>query len=181
MASSDVVLPLSKRPLDLLFLAFFVVNLTVITYIIDIEQLIIKDPRNFKYPLWPPPFCVDIIHWYGNTFDPVLMARPVWWKVTIWWDSLFFGPFYAFAIYAFVHGKEWIRIPSIIYSSVLLTIISVILSEEIWGPVPAANLPFVLAVNVPWVLFPLGLLYRCATNELLFTSPSAGNPPKKRQ
>jgi hypothetical protein len=42
---------------------------------------------------------VDVIHWWGNTFDPVLIARPAWWKVTIWIDALFFGPYYLFAIY----------------------------------------------------------------------------------
>ncbi len=38
------------------------------------------------------------------------MARPVWWKVTLLFDAVFFGPFYTFAIYAFVRGKEWIRL-----------------------------------------------------------------------
>jgi len=87
---AETVIPLSKRPLDWVILVFFFFNITIVTYIVDIEQLIIADPTNFEYPLWPPPFCVDIIHWYSRTFDPVLLARPVWWKVTIWWDALFF-------------------------------------------------------------------------------------------
>ena len=45
------------------------------------EQLVIADPYDFEYPSWPPRFMVDAVHWWGRTFDPLLMARPTWWKV----------------------------------------------------------------------------------------------------
>jgi hypothetical protein len=118
--TARVPIPLSRRRLDLLFVAFFLLNLLFITYIVDIEQIIIPDPAHFQYPIWPPAPLVDLIHWYGRTYDPLLLARPPWWKATIWIDSLFFGPFYAVAIYAYLKGKDWIRIPSIIWASVLL-------------------------------------------------------------
>jgi hypothetical protein len=153
-------LPLSKRKIDWLLLAYFFINLTFITYIVDVEQIIIADPANFTYPLWPPRMFVDLIHWYGRTFDPVLMARPVWWRVTIWWDSLLFGPFYVLAIYAYVRGRNWIRIPSIIWASIMLSGVTVILSEETWGPHATPNLPMVLMLNAPWVLIPLYILIR---------------------
>jgi hypothetical protein len=103
--------PLRERPLDWLILGFFVVNLGFITYIVDVEQLVVPDPAHFEYPLWPPRSMVDLVHWWGNHFDPLLMARPPWWRATIWLDSIFFGPFYALAIHALVKGKEWIRVP----------------------------------------------------------------------
>jgi len=107
------------------------------------------------------------------------MARPVWYKVTLVWDAIFFGPFYFFAFYAFYKGRDWIRIPVIIYSSVLLTILSVIMSEEIYGPVPAINLPFVSALNAPWILVPLTLLIRMVLNPHPFTTTSTVT--KKKQ
>ena len=61
---------------------------------IDIEQLVIADPAHFTYPIWPPRFMVDLIHWWGRTYDPPLMAREPWWRATIWIDQLVFGPFY---------------------------------------------------------------------------------------
>jgi hypothetical protein len=67
-------IPLSKRPGDIAILVFFVINILFITYIVDIEQLIIPDPSHFTYPLWTPPAAVDLIHWWGRTFDPVLRA-----------------------------------------------------------------------------------------------------------
>src|SRR6516164_8394734 len=165
------IIPLSKRPGDITILAFFVINILFITYIVDLEQLVIADPAHFTYPLWPPPIAVDAIHWWGRTFDPVLLARPAWWKVTIWIDALFFGPFYVIAIYAFIKGKEWIRIPSIIYASALLTIVLVILGEEMAGMHATPHLPIVFLANLPWLLFPIYIIYRMWRYPYPFTRP----------
>ena len=62
------IIPLSKRPGDIAMLAFFLVNILFITYIADLEQLIIADPAHFAYPLWPPPIAVDAIHLVGTHF-----------------------------------------------------------------------------------------------------------------
>jgi hypothetical protein len=32
------------------------------------------------------PGLVDLVNWWGRTFDPLLMARPPFWKATIWID-----------------------------------------------------------------------------------------------
>ena len=44
-------IPLSKRPGDIAILAFFLINILFITYIVDLEQLVIADPAHFTYPL----------------------------------------------------------------------------------------------------------------------------------
>jgi len=163
------VIPLRQRRGDLAILAFFLVNLLFITYIVDIEQLIIADPYHFTYPIWPPAPLVDAIHWWGNTFDPPLMARPIWWKMTIWIDDLFFGPFYVVAIDAFIKGKNWIRIPSIVYSSMLLTNVLIILGEEFAGEHATAHFPVVFLANLPWLLFPLYIAYRIGHSPTPFT------------
>lgn len=163
------VIPLKDRKIDWIPLGFFFINILFITYIVDIEQIIIKDPYNFDYPLWPPAIFVDLIHWWGKNFDPVLMARPVWWKVTIWWDSLLFGPYYVIAIYAFIKGKEWIRIPSIIWASIMLSGVAVILGEELFGNHPTPNRPIVLLANAPWVIIPMFVLIRMWVKEHPFT------------
>jgi hypothetical protein len=162
-------IPLKERRTDYIYIAFFILNLLVITYIIDIEQLVIKDPANFKYPVWPLPFFIDMVHWYGNSFDPLLMARPVWWKATIWLDVLFFGPYYLFAAYAFIKGKDWIRVPTLIIMPILFTNVFIILSEEIWGLIPAKNLPMVLLSNASWFLFPVFLIWKMSKNQYPFT------------
>lgn len=167
-------LPLSKRPLDIALIVFFCVNLFFITYIVDIEQLIIADPNHFQYPTWPPKSMVDLVHWYGHNFDPPLMARPAWWRATIWIDAVFFGPFYAFAIYAYAKGKNWIRFVSIIWASVMLTNVSIILFEEVCGEHASPRLDRVFLSNAAWVIFPLLIMYRMWRS----VTPFSGNAGK---
>ncbi|HTJ50035.1 MAG TPA: emopamil-binding family protein [Cyclobacteriaceae bacterium] len=154
------LIPLKKRPLDIIIIVFFIINLIFITYMIDVEQLVISNPDNFQYPLWPPAWMVDLVHWYGRTFDPVLMARPAWWRATIWIDSIFFGPFYAVAIYAFWKGKNWIRFGSIVWASVMLTNVTIILFEEVNGEHASPELFRVFLANAAWIIFPVIVMYR---------------------
>lgn len=173
MKTARVPIPLSRRRFDLLFIGFFLVNLLFITYLVDIEQVIIPDPSHFQYPIWPPAPLIDLMHWYGRTYDPLLMARPPWWKATIWIDELFFGPFYAVALYAYTKGKDWIRIPSIIWASVMMTNVTIILSEEIFGPFASPQLVVVLMANLPWILLPIAVITRMSRREFPFTEPAA--------
>lgn len=158
-----------QRPFDIAIVVFFVINLVFVTYMIDVEQLVIADPDNFEYPLWPPKWMVDLVHWYGTTFDPVLMARPAWWRATIWIDSLFFGPFYAVAIYAWWKGKNWIRFGSIVWASVMLTNVTIILFEEVKGSHASPELFRVLLANAAWVIFPVLVLVRMWRSQLPFS------------
>ena len=102
-------LPLSSRPLDVALIAFFAVNLCFTTYVVSLEQLVIADPARFTPPAWPPERLLALVHWWERSFDPLLLARPAWYRATIWLDVLVFGPFYAVAIYAFARGRDWIR------------------------------------------------------------------------
>src|SRR5215469_207239 len=176
MCHMQETIPLSKRPLDIILVAFFAINLLFVSYLIDIEQLVIANPAHFTYPIWPPAPVIDAVHWWGRTFDRLLLARPVWFKVTIWLDNLLYGPFYAIAIYAFSKGKEWIRIPSIIYATMMLTGVIVILSEEAFGQYHAssANLPIVVGANASWIIFPVIILLRMGLAEHPFTRQAAG-------
>ncbi len=162
-------LQLARRRIDLVFIAFFLINVCFVTYVVDIEQLVIANPYHFVYPFWPPPAMVNMVHWWGRTFDPLLMARPVWWKMTIWMDALGFGPFYAVAIYAFIRGREWIRLPTIIWASVMMTNVAIIMSEEMGGPHATPHPAIVWAANLPWLLVPIAAIIRMARAEHPFS------------
>jgi len=164
-------IPLSQRRIDIVLVAFFLINLLFVSYLIDIEQLLIADPAHFTYPLWPPRPVIDFVHWWGYNFDPLLIARPVSFKVTIWLDNLLYGPFYLVAIYAYIKGKEWIRLPSIIYAVSMISGIITILSEEAFGQYKTSHLALVAAANASWIIFPLIILFRMGLNEHPFTRP----------
>lgn len=169
-------IPLSRRRIDIILAIFFIVNLLFVSYVIDIEQIIIANPAHFTYPIWPPRPVVDAIHWWGNSFDPLLMARPVFFKVTIWLDNLLYGPFYLIAIYAYIKGREWIRLPSIIYAVSMISGVIMILSEEAFGVYHTSHLAIVVAANASWIIFPLIILFRLGLNEHPFTRTTTSVP-----
>lgn len=163
------VVPIRERKLDYLFVGFFLLNLLFITPIVDMEQLMIDDPNDFDYPVWPPKPFVDLIHWYGSNFDPPLMARPAWWRATIWIDQLFFFPFYAAGIWSFIKGKDGIRNWCFIWASVMMTNVTIILFEETVGPHATDNLALVYLLNLPWFSIPIVLMWRMWSTTTPFT------------
>src|SRR6185369_316172 len=80
-----------------------------------------------------------------------------------------FGPFYAVAIYAWVRGRDWIRLPSLLYSAVMLTNITIILGEEFAGPHASPHFPIVLLANLAWLLVPLAIIARMWRSPTPFT------------
>jgi hypothetical protein len=162
-------IPLAQRRGDLIFIAFFIINFVFITYQVDLEQLVVADPLHFSYPPWPPRAVIDLVHWWGRTFDPPLMAREPWWRATIWIDVLGFGPFYLAAIYAFIKGRDWIKIPAIIWAAMLFTNVVVILFEEFLGAHPTPRPGVIFAANLAWLLYPPFMIWRMARRERPFT------------
>lgn len=163
------VVPLRLRPLDVVLLGFFAVNLLVISYVVDLEQLVIADPESFTYPVWPPPAAVDLVHWWGHHYDPTLMVREPWWKATIWIDQILFGPFYVAAIWALAKGREWIRVPAFVWSGLMFANVTIIMSEEYWGAHPTPDRLVMTAANLPWWTLPVVVVARFARSEHPFT------------
>jgi hypothetical protein len=177
MTMKRASVPLRERRIDLVFVAYFVLNATFITYIVDIEQLVIADPANFDYPAWPPAPLVDLVHWYGENYDPLLMARPPFWRMTIWIDVLFFGPYYLFAIYAFIRGRDWIRLPALVWSGTMAANVLIILMEERYGEWATPDFGFVLALNAPWLLMPFATIWRMRREHPFTRAVGSGDPP----
>jgi len=163
------VIPLRKRPLDIGLIAFFVVNLTFTTYVVSLEQVVIADPFHFTPPPWPPERLLALVHWWERTFDPLLLARPAWYRATIWLDVLLFGPFYAAAIFAYARGRDWIRIPSIIWATMLFTNVFIILFDELAGVTATPRPAAVVAANAAWMVVPAVVVWRMWRSEHPFT------------
>jgi hypothetical protein len=158
-------IPLKRRPFDIVLLGFFIINGLFISYVISLEQIVIDNPASFAWPFWPPRSVVALIHWWEKTYDPLLWARPAWYRATIWLDVLIFGPFYAAAVYAYARGREWIRLPSILWAGLMLANVTIILFDEFLG-VHASPHPFiVLAANACWLVFPILVVWRMARQE----------------
>ena len=171
-------IPLARRRYDWVLLAFFAVNLCFITYFVDIEQLTVSNAFHFQYPAWPPPAVVDLVHSYGHHYDPLLLARPAFWRMTIWIDVIWNGPFYLAAIYAIVRGREWIRVPALVWTGSMTAVVLVILAEEYGGVHRSPHFWVVLLLNLPWLALPVLTLIRMArahpSSELVPDGPAGG-------
>jgi hypothetical protein len=165
-------IPLSRRPLDAALLVFFAVNLLFTTYVVSLEQVVIDDPSRFAPPAWPPAALLALVHWWERSYDPLLWARPAWYRATIWLDVLAFGPFYAVALYAWARGRDWIRIPSIVWASMLFTNVVIILFDELRGVHATPHPGVVVAANAAWLLVPALVVARLARAEHPFTEPA---------
>lgn len=168
-----MVIPLSRRPLDAALVTFFTVNLLFTTYIVSLEQIVITDPFHFSPPPWPPAPLLALVHWWERSFDPLLLARPAWYRATIWLDVLAFGPFYAAAIYAFVRGRDWIRIPAVMWATALVTNVVIILFDELAGAHATPHPAVVVAANAAWLVVPVVVLGRLGWREHPFTVETA--------
>jgi hypothetical protein len=76
-------------------------------------------------------------------------------------------------------GKEWIRLPSIIYAVSMISGVIMILGEEAFGQYHTSHLAIVVAANAAWIIFPLIILFRLGLNEHPFTRTTASLPASK--
>jgi len=109
---------------------------------------------------WPPKPFIDTVLWWCDEYDPAFCFNPPWMKIMALVSVLFYLPFYPFAIYAFIRGRNWIRVPGLMYGTAMSYTLVVILVEEYLGDYAARNFPIVFIANLYYLLFPLMLLVR---------------------
>ena len=165
------------RPLDAVLIGWFCVGLAV-TFLVDIEAVLVQRPDLYGLdaahtPLWPPEPCVRAVRWWSAAADPLMHARPVWFRAAIWVEVLVQAPFYAVAIYAFVRQRSWVRVPAIVYATVLLTIMPIVLAEQYFGPHASRRPLLVTAVYGAYVLMPVLLLVRVWSVDVFPSTPLA--------
>ena len=148
-------LSILKRPLDLFFVFFFCV-FAITSFIFD------------PYII----FCVDIAastdivgrswFWYARSYDPVFLDTPLWLKILLATDAFIMGPFYPFLIYAFVKSRNWVRIPAIIYGTMLAFSTLIYFAWEFldMNNRQAANLFVVVLANIPYTIVALLVMWR---------------------
>jgi hypothetical protein len=106
-----------------------------------------------------------------------LRRRRVDW---VWIDVVWNGPFYVAAVYAIIRAREWFRVPALVWCGSMTAVVLIILSEEYSGVHKAPHFGFVLALNLPWLLLPLGTLIRMAREHPFTELAQAATPPPLR-
>jgi len=101
-------------------------------------------------------------YWYARSFDPVFLDPPLWLRIMCTIDGYVFGACYPVFIYAFVRGRNWVRIPALLYGSAIVYSTLVYFGWEFLDEEnrAQANLLGVFLVNIPYTVVPLLLMWR---------------------
>ena len=77
--------------------------------------------------------------------DRLLAVNPLWYQIMAYASPCVYAPFYLFAIPAFLRGRNWIRIPGLLFSVCMFYSLLVILGEELFGEYKTSKPGLILA------------------------------------
>lgn len=152
------------HPVDaLLFVICILFTLT--TFVPDITAVLGIDLVHFEAtrahpPLWPPLFVLEALVRYGSACDLLFLHNPPWYRAIMFGDIFVLGAYYVAAAYALVARQRWIRVPTFIYASHVLTVAPLLVVEHLYGPLASPAPVMVLAAYAPYWLFPVLMLWR---------------------
>lgn len=146
--------PLKERPGDWFFVVAFGIFI-VTSFTADILSALDVTTSADSDCFW-----IRKIHWYGENIDPLMRDNPLFFQVITIFTTFVFGPFYFFLVYAFVRGRNWIRIPAIMYVSAITFSTIIVFGVSFFGDRNPGSYPMYLAIYMPYIVVPLLLGYR---------------------
>lgn len=139
-------IPLRDRKLDWFFILVF-------SFFAFSSFLVDTTPALGKYP----GMRELLLGSYADC-DPMFIDPPPFLLVAATVSGFVWGPLYVVFVWAFVQGKNKIRIPALMYSSALTLAMLMIIAEELWSTVPGWRSPRpgkFLAYNLPYLIMPI--------------------------
>jgi len=134
------------------FLGFFVSHIPA-TALVDAQAVL---------PAWVfPGFARDALAWWVTSCgDPLMGARPLWFRAIVTAEVTLQFPFFFYAIRGLLARDDRIRVPCVAYAGHVCTTMVPILAELVWGghAATASQRALLVAVYLPYLVVPLGLL-----------------------
>jgi hypothetical protein len=128
--SSAGPIPLRERSRDWFFVVVF--SLFALTsFLIDTANMVGRPNPHSRNPM------ARFVYDQMVGIDPVLIANPRAVQLTVGFVSaLLFGVFYLVLVYAFLRGREWIRLPAIFFAGMIVMGTGLYLAIGILGDAP---------------------------------------------
>jgi len=168
--TTRVPVPLRERRYDWFFIIAFAIFVGS-SFTGDIVNMVARPDPDSGFI-----FARLVYHVYAGDADPLLIANPRFLQVGASISALVFGTFYLVAIYAFAKGREWIRLPSFIYTGMIVQTTFIVLMVGFTGDATLfravcgagydgfdytfTNVARVLAYNLPYIVVPVALTAR---------------------
>jgi len=152
MTSQLAIPPIKERRLDRI-LAFVFAFFAFTSLTMDSLTGLNINLLTTAYPFAKP------IYFYAELADPLLLVNPPALQIMCGISAFVFGPFTIWLVRALWIGDRRIRIPAIIYASAITYSMPVYFFIEFMSATPPANLPIFFAATLPYMVFPIILLW----------------------
>jgi hypothetical protein len=98
-------------------------------------------------------------HW-----DPLFLEVPLWLRVLCSIEVFVFGPLYLITAWGILRRASWLKALALPFSGALVYSTGVYFTMELLEAMPGTNMLMVFAVNLPWTIVPLMLMWRCCAD-----------------
>lgn len=164
------VIPFRRRRYDWFLVAALAMFATT-SFTVDLVNLLFRPDADSGFAL--ARFVHDS---YAAGADPLLAANPRFVQTASGISAVVFGTYYVAAIYAFIRGRDWIRLPTFLYAGMIVQSTALFLTVGLVGDAPLfrtvcgsaysgfdytfTDVPKVVFGNVPYIVVPLLLVVR---------------------
>lgn len=143
--------PLLRRPLDVLFIAFFSISI--------VYGFLFSLPEGLGVPVsadspWPP---LRALHDWAVAEEPAHLNPPPNLIAATLFDGLFQAPLLLFIVTGLARQRRWVVPLGLIYAGAGTTNMFFYFVQTFLGDHPPPNLVYYLAFNLPWLIAPLAL------------------------
>jgi hypothetical protein len=148
------VLPLRRRPLDVVLAGFFVVSI--------VYGFAFSLPEGLGVPVapdspWPP---LRALHGWAVEQEPAHLEPPPSLVASLLFDGFVQSPFLLVLVHALLRGREWIRVPALVYAGAATMNMYVYFFQTVYGPHPPPHPAVYWPLNLPWLVAPMVLAWR---------------------
>lgn len=99
---------------------------------------------------------------YSKNWDPMFVDIPMWLRIMCSVEVFLFGPLYAITAILLQQRSPWLPVVGYSFSGALFYSTVVYFAMECIEMLPGTNLFMVFAINIPWSILPVVLMYRVA-------------------
>jgi len=143
--------PIYRRPIDLLFLAFFSISI--------LYGFLFSLPEGLGVPVspdspWPP---LRALHGWAVAEEPAHLNPPPNLIAACLFDGLFQAPALLFIVVGLVRQRSWVRPLGLVYAGAGTTNMFFYFTQTFLGDHPPPNMLYYLLFNLPWALAPMAL------------------------
>ena len=159
-------LEMSASTLDALLTTYFSLH-AVLTLLFDAQSVLPDLAPSVFAAYQRAGLTKPVAQWVADEGDFLVGSNPLWWKWMIGGEIVFQVPICIALAFGFAKRRQWVRLPSLLYGTHVLTTMVPIMGVLCTDPRPTLTCKLVYAI---WVLLPALLMARCV-RPLVFEAP----------